>query len=473
MTDTRKTDKKTYAEKLGLLIKPSKIDYYLNNINSEEEKHFNIVVQELEKIKKVGAVPPKKFELLSPVKPKDGGSLVQYTLNKEAYKLEYEKHLEEQRIYDNYSSDAYNTGMCVYQIYVVLNNLKTLLAEKETPNKKLEIEALFTKLRESGLKRPVFREEQRTIERDGKIETKTVKVLSGKEIVKKYTDVFPELANISDVEKLLGTIMVHHKEILGLFEQKQRIKQSQFKFNKSVTFSVGYMLQKSLESILNLALDDTKKQNLCTVKINSLRTDVISRSPFYVFFHGLRSTLAHNSYMERLRFHEEGKLYVTEQKKLKNSKLAHVSVDTFEESERKSGNMRADTKTKKKYWENLNCEPNSVNFMNYIGIVFDKVKQDRSAFKKYKLNYRVKEYLSNLSAQFLQTMSERFAFHRNLRSITGTNDVKQKSITFDGVINIFGIILVPERCEEVKRVFGEVCVFRQKLKELKTKPVTN
>lgn len=431
------------TQKLEIIFKRSKLERFLNSLNSEIISKNISNDAELFKIKKLGAQAPDNFSEKPPQKTKDNEN---YIKAKQEFDERRKVHQEQQKVYDNYTSREYLEGQAFYKIYSTLKEIQELQKKTETVAIKKRIDELIKKLSESGIKRPVHKTEVK--------EGKDVKVLEGQAIVLKFTDICPDVANVSDIDKIIGGFFEKHKVVIDLFSHKKEIKKCTFKFNKNVTNAVGYTLQKGIESLFSLALDDTRKSTRSTVKIESLCSAVVSQSEFYPLFHGLRSLETLNNYVVRLQeYNSQRAVFLTTQKKKKSTSNNVLDLISFEDSERKNSHMKVMKKAvtgqtaskETKFWKDLNND-DKVNFCGYVENIFEKVKSDKSGFKRYKLSSRAKEYVSNLCVQCLQTISMHFESYRNHKN------TEIKSITLETTVFLLGVILKFHSSENLRKL---------------------
>lgn len=454
---------KTLAQKLGIFIRPDVVNKVLASVNIETIKKSAENEQALQKIKKEDAPVEPKFTEKPPVKPQVEDE--HYKNARREFDEKHEAFLKLRREYEKYASDRYMRAVTTFQAYKKIQEMVELKkSPTEAKNKKFE--ALKISLLNEGLRRPVFREEIKN--------GKPTQVLSGQVVVKKYTEVVPNLSALDWSEESLQSTLVRiqldNKEVMELLETKHELRASELKFGTSVTMATAWFLQVAVGDLMRLALADCKPKK--TLKIENFRNEVISSSPYMSLFQNLPVLNAVNAYTNRLNDYNIKLAKLRTNKEFKN-----FSVSTFVESEQRTKNMKLLTnkqifhgaksaepsEKKEKFWPGLSLGDGNINFCTYLTKVFDKVCLDTKNSSS-KISTRVKEMLSLLCEQFLQTMVRRFEISKTQHTINEKGKI-QKSITFGNVIFIFGILLVPDDKDD-KDVRNSTMRFAKSIKDV-------
>lgn len=454
MESKNKKVSKSVHEQLGIDINVSRVAQCFNKDNKE----LNEVLEKLNAIKKRGIEKPVNV-LIAPKKPQ---------ISKEEWKespirKEYEEKKKvfdaEVRKYEQFSSDEYVKANLAHKLTKKLKVVIDLLNknnEKPTEARTERIKEIFKEL-EGGISKPVFGDK---IEKNGR----TIRPITGREIRMRF-DSLGELGESPEILKQrLSEITMQFSETNKLFDLKEEISNNTLKFSESVKTTISFVLQELVYDVLSLAIKDCKKTGKVTLSVDNLRNDVVLHSAFSALFYNLPCLKKLQEHIIRKREYEfEKKKHDSEMKSKKKSSM----IKTFEECERSNGFMKE--VDGKKVWAGLCHEEKDVNFMTYVGRLFDNLKVDLKQHKM-KISSRAKELVSCLMYQFLTVLSTRFDIHKEHRSKILALEHKtvksEKTIKFETVIEIFELILVSNN-EKVIDTLKKASLFRQKLKDLK------
>ncbi len=387
-----------------------------------------------------------------------------------------QKLIENQKKIDNLKKDVnYNKLNLAYKMLKKVRKALFLLEKdikKHDDKTATEFKNVIEKLKNSGLYKPVMKEE--------KIGEKLRKVFTKeKTLVLKYSDLYPIDHTSEGLKAIEGNLLREYTEAIKVYEEREELLRSSVKFNTSVKATVTFLLQEAVEDLMKWAVKDAKKDKKSKIDIHNFKSEVLESSNYSILFYHLPATKVLRSYLDRkAKYDEDKKAFDEIRKTNRKNKISNRSiVKPFDEVERLDGHMKLVGKegrktSGKKHWEGLNLDKAGVNFSTYVIKIFDHVKTKLGASKMY-LSTRAKEYVSNLMWQFLFKLSNMFDIHRLHRSSIinnekGVNKLNaEKNIKYETVIEIFEILLCPVPETNTFETMQKAREIRMKLKSIK------